>query len=515
MRVFCFGIFISSVLADCRNVANIESLSKPNVVDVQLQIAARNQFDGIENGRLLVTPNVDIPAAMHQLQINPSFLDNGGLKQWVKTWVSFTKSNSSNNNNIEHLFASIVPECSFENLVRYNNVDTNKCLGQRSTSSAPCDFTGNEGCKSLYDFDVTYTMCFIRTNQTNNCVSLDRMPTLWERPTQTTMSTDAYICVRYVDRSKNVELEYVEPTNYIITNSTAVGSGFFVTIPPIEVRDFEAEFCTKELDINSKERLVAATRNALSDLLDIDVGNVILTLENITTRTCSLATASRRRQLNDGDDIDSMNPTASPTQAPTNSSALSQAPTPAPTVKFTQAPTLNPTFAPTQQTFFTSKVSGQIRTVNEIAVQQKTYDAIAGPAQLENIRDNVTAFIEQELGVTARVNKFNVVPIAISEEPKESSVSFLEAMLIAYGIYFALLFSLEVVLAGIRDYEQLYGLYPKDRVYLLEQYHRQLDYNRSSAGELGIFKMCCRHSVAARHDHDCPDTAPCVLRRTD
>jgi len=297
-RLLFLFTFFSYVKADCRNIANIAPVAQEHVVDVLFQIAAENQFGGIENGRLLVTPNVDLAAALAHTQINTAYLNNGNYKHWVKTWVSLTKRDLSLTQ-IENLFDSITPTCSFQNMVQYFEVDTDICLGYRDTTP-PCDFAGNEGCKNLYDIDVTYTMCFMRNNQTDNCVPFDEMPDFWDRNTQTTIWTDEYICVRNADNSKEVELEYVEPSVYVMRKNSTLDYGSFVSIPPIETRQFAATFCSEELDEEGQAALVAATQAALAELLGIDPGNLVLSFDNLTSSIeCAAGDTGTRRRLDD------------------------------------------------------------------------------------------------------------------------------------------------------------------------------------------------------------------------
>ena len=111
MRLLYFCTLPICVYSDCRNIANIVPVEKEHVVDVLFQIAAENQFDDIDNGRLLVTPNIDLAAALYHTQINTAYLNNGNYKHWVKTWVSLTKRDLSLTR-IENLFDAITPECS-------------------------------------------------------------------------------------------------------------------------------------------------------------------------------------------------------------------------------------------------------------------------------------------------------------------------------------------------------------------------------------------------------------------
>ena len=296
MRFLYLCTLAYTAYADCRNIADLTPVAKEHVVDIQFQIAAENQFDGIENGRLLVTPNVDLAAALDHASINTDYLDNGHYKHWVKTWASFTKLDLSLSG-IENLFESITPQCSFENTVQYFDVDTDNCLGYRDTTP-PCDFSGIEGCTNLYDIDVTYTMCFMRNNQTDNCVPFDDMPDFWNRSTQTTIWTDEYICVRNADNSKEIQLEYFEPSVYIMRKDSALDYGSFISVPPIETREFVASFCTEDLDEEGQAALLAATQAALAIILGIDPGNLIPSFDNETLG--AICGEGERRRLQDG-----------------------------------------------------------------------------------------------------------------------------------------------------------------------------------------------------------------------
>lgn len=535
MRLLYFITLFYRAYSDCRNIANIAPVESEHVVNVLFQIAAENQFDGIENGRLLVTPNIDLAAALYHTQINTGYLTNGNYKHWVKTWVSLTKRDLSLTQ-IENLFNAITPECSFENLKQYFNVDTDNCLGYRDTAP-PCDLAGNEGCTNLYDIDVTYTMCFMRNNQTNNCVPFDTMPDFWDRNTQTTIWTDEYICVRNADNSKEVELEYFEPSVYIMQKNSTLEYGSFVSIPPIETREFVATFCSDSLNEEERAALVEATQSALSGILNIDPGNLIPEYDNSTDgQICGTSVETRRRLVAEPDwdnmqtcdtrlgndpecesdvfemcsnDINCVVQTCNCTctvtgnQCGDTGDCLGQCNstgfriTHGGTLTPTNAPVTSPvpTESPTPQPQTKVSVRVGVRITDVVVANNEALDILAGVGRL-----NETEFqqaVEDNGGKISSIEDAFLVPREeadhdMVENAPGFDLSYWEMVAFIYGLYYFGFLSLEALLVFARDYKQLQSLtiYSSRRCYL-EKLRLQQERYRSPDNELGIFKNLC------------------------